>query len=96
MSKKVESELKKRLLPYMDKLEGEFGCGESGESFQEELGILLDEVFEDYPKVSQKWVPTKGHHFDWKGLCLMMEQKIIKFENFGKKWLGDKNEKSDV
>jgi hypothetical protein len=49
----------------------------------------IDEAAKEYPKVSQKWVPTKGRHVDWKTLCLQMEQKIIEFENFGKKWLGE-------
>jgi hypothetical protein len=84
-----EGELKKRLLPYMDKLEGEFGCGESGEGFHEELDKLLSEIVNDYPTVSQKYVPMKGKRVHWKKLCFAMEQKIIAFENFGKKWFGE-------
>lgn len=48
---------------------------------------VVDEAYKEYPRVSQKWVPTKGTRVDWKTLCLQMEQKIIEFENFGKKWL---------
>ena len=44
---------------------------------------------EEYPKVSQKWVPVKNGKIQWKQLCMQMEQKIIEFENFGKKWFGE-------
>ena len=52
------------------------------------IGKIVDEVRKEFPKVSQKWVPTKGSYVDWKTLCLQMEQKIIEFENFGKRWFG--------
>lgn len=51
---------------------------------------ILDEGEREYPQVFQKWVPIKGKHIDWKTLCKLMEQKIIEFENFGKKWFGEK------
>jgi len=58
-------------------------------AFRETCEGFLNKAHQEYPKVSQKWVPVKGHHVDWKRLCLMMEQKIIEFENFGKKWFGE-------
>lgn len=48
----------------------------------------LLEAEKEYPQVSQQWVPVKGNHVDWKTLTIQMEQKIIAFENFGKKWFG--------
>lgn len=56
---------------------------------KEGLFLLVDEANKEYPKVSQKWVPVKGHRVDWKLLAHQMELKIIEFENFGKKWLGE-------
>jgi hypothetical protein len=55
---------------------------------EKHLTKVLDEAKKEYPKVSQKWVPVKGRRVNWKLLCKLMEQKIIEFENFGKKWLG--------
>jgi len=52
----------------------------------------IDEAEKEYPKVSQQLVPMKGRDFDWKLLCKRMEQKIIEFENFGKRWFGDIHE----
>ena len=50
--------------------------------------LTIGEAYREYPKVSQKWVPVKGRRVDWKLLVFQMEQKIIEFENFGKKWFG--------
>ena len=77
----TEGELKRRLIKLME--EGNFPYIGTAET-------ILGEGRNEYPKVSQKWVPTKGNRVDWKTLCMQMEQKIIEFENFGKKWLGEK------
>lgn len=50
----------------------------------------------EYPQVSQQWVPVKGRRVDWKRLALLMEQKIIEFENFGKKWFKDEQKPSST
>jgi len=50
----------------------------------------IDNAKREYPKVSQRWVLVKGRRVDWKSLCKLMELRIIEFENFGKKWFGDK------
>jgi len=62
---------------------------EEGTVDYRKIFAVVDEVYKEYPKVSQKWVPTKGNRVDWRTLCLQMEQKIIEFENFGKKWFGE-------
>jgi hypothetical protein len=58
--------------------------------YPREVRKLLDDAITEYPKVSQKYVPMKGKLVNWKKLCILMEQKIIEFENFGKKWFGER------
>jgi predicted ribosome-associated RNA-binding protein Tma20 len=77
-------EFEKRLMPLSDMTTSDHIL-----ISRKELRGLLDAVEKEYPKVSQKWVPVKGRRVDWKILCLQMEQKIIAFENFGKKWFGE-------
>ena len=77
-----EGEFKKRLFENRDVI--------NAKPLMVAMEDWLDEAHKDYPQVSQKWVPTKGKRVDWKTLCLQMEQKIIEFENFGKRWFGDK------
>ena len=87
-----EGELKKRIREqvFFDRAETTQASFSSRVKSLEQFDDILDEVRKEFPKVSQKWVPTKGKRVDWKRLCLQMEQKIIEFENFGKKWFGDK------
>lgn len=54
-----------------------------------DLKQILGEAQEEYPKVSQKSLFTHDGVIDWETMCKLMEQKIIEFENFGKKWFGE-------
>ena len=82
-----EGELRKRILSVIDEDD------KSGKGLNEfKIWEILREAKKEYPKVSQVQLLAKGTHVDWKRICRQMEQKIIAFENFGKKWFGGENE----
>lgn len=86
-----EGELKKRLLPYFLKLEGEFGAGESGEGFTEELNTILDEIRREFPikgysmELEETELYTLTDHLEFD---IPTQQDLINLIRWFMRWFG--------
>jgi hypothetical protein len=93
-----EGELEKRLGPYCDKLKGEFGAGESGEGFHEEIHNLLDEVRKEFPSTNQlaeairmaeATLDFKAHGFSYRWVLRILKETL----KARQKWFGSAEKK---